>query len=85
MSLPGLWLLVSQLFTLLFTAFIAWLTYRSNLLLKELDPAVNILLSWPETVARTLMVGVCLFLACSINSINEIILGLGGFANAAFH
>ena len=63
MSSPDLWLLLSQLFTLLFTAFIAWLTYRSHLLLQELDPTVNILLSWPETVARTLMVGICLFLA----------------------
>lgn len=63
MALPDSWLLLSQLLTLLFTAFIVWLTYRSNLLLKELDPTINILLSWPETVARILMVCICLFLA----------------------
>ena len=57
------WLLLSQLCTLLFTAFIAWLTYRSHLLLKEFNLDVNVLLSWPETVARTLMVGICLILA----------------------
>jgi membrane protease YdiL (CAAX protease family) len=60
---PDFWLNISRLATLLFTAFIAWMTYRSHLLLKEFRPDFNLLLSLPETIARLIMVGFCLFLA----------------------
>jgi hypothetical protein len=58
-----LWLNISRLLILAFVTFVAWLTYRSNVLLKELPPELNILLSLPETIARLFFVGLCLFLA----------------------
>ncbi len=57
------WLNFTRLIVLLFTAFIAWMTYRSHLLLKEFQPDFNVLLSWPETVMRLFLVIFCLFLA----------------------
>lgn len=59
---PNLWLSVTRLAILLFAGLIAWLTYRSHLLLKEIRPDFNLLLSLPESVARIVMVGICLFL-----------------------
>jgi hypothetical protein len=59
---PELWLNVARLAVLMFTGFIAWLTYRSHLLLKAIQPEANLLLSLPETIARMVMVGICLFL-----------------------
>jgi membrane protease YdiL (CAAX protease family) len=60
---PNFWLNFSRLTVLLFTAFIALMTYRSHLLLKEFRPDFNLLLSGPETIARLILVGICLFLA----------------------
>lgn len=57
------WLNLARLAILLFTSLIAWLTYRSHLLLKEIQPDFNVLLSLPESIARIVMVGICLFLA----------------------
>ncbi len=45
---------------LLLTATLAWLTYRSNLLLKEFQPTFNVLLSVPESLMRLTLVVVCL-------------------------
>ena len=59
----NLWLNLTRLAILLFTGFIAWMTYRSYLLLKEIQPDFNLLLSFPESIARVVMVGICLFLA----------------------
>jgi len=58
-----LWLTVSRLATTLFTVFIAWMTYRSNLLLKEIELDFNVLTSLPEVISRILFVGICLFFA----------------------
>jgi membrane protease YdiL (CAAX protease family) len=58
-----LWLNISRLLSVSLLAFTGWLTYRSNLLLKELPPELNILLSPPETIARLFFAGFCLFLA----------------------
>lgn len=57
------WLNLTRLAIVLFTSLIAWLTYRSHLLLKEIQPDFNLLLSLPESIARIVMVGICLFLA----------------------
>ena len=54
---------LTRLLIIVFTAFIAWMTYRSHQLLKEIQPDFNLLLSLPETAIRILMVGFCLFLA----------------------
>jgi len=48
---------------ILFTSFIAWMTYRSHLLLKEIQIDANLLLSLPETILRILLICFCLFLA----------------------
>lgn len=58
-----LWLALARLATILFTGLIAWITYRSYLLLKNLQPDFNLLLSLPELIARIFMVIICLFLA----------------------
>ncbi len=63
LNLPHLWLNLARLAILLFTGFIAWMTYRSHLLLKEFQPDFNLLLSWPESIARVVLVGLCLCLA----------------------
>ena len=60
---PTFWLNLSRLLILVFTGFIAWLTYRSHQLLKDVQPDINLLLSLPETLVRIVMVGICLFLA----------------------
>jgi membrane protease YdiL (CAAX protease family) len=63
LNLPDSWLNLSRLAILLFTGFIAWMTYRSHLLLKEFQPNFNLLLSLPETIARLILIAICLFLA----------------------
>jgi membrane protease YdiL (CAAX protease family) len=62
-SWPEFWLNLSRLLILLFTTLMAWMTYRSYLLLKELQPDFNVLLSIPETIVRIGLVGFCFFLA----------------------
>jgi uncharacterized protein len=57
------WLILAQLSIILLTAFLAWLTYQSNLLLKRFRPETNLLTSPPELLARIVLVGVCLLLA----------------------
>jgi len=69
------WLILTRLAILLFTSFIAWMTYRSHLLLKEIQPDFNLLLSLPESIARIVMVGICLFLAWT-SGLTTIELGL---------
>jgi len=59
---PAFWLNLTRLLVILFTGLIAWITYRSYLLLKEFRPDFNLLLSLPESIVRVLMVGFCLFL-----------------------
>jgi len=60
---PTLWLNLSRLAIILFTGSIAWMTYRSHLLLQQMQPDFNLLLSLPETIARIIMVGFCLAVA----------------------
>ena len=69
------WLNLTRLVMLLFTGLIAWMTYRSHLLLKEFQPDFNLLLSVPESFARIVMVGICLFLAW-LSGLSTIELGL---------
>jgi membrane protease YdiL (CAAX protease family) len=57
------WLNVVRLAIILFTILLAWLTYRSYLLLKEFQPSFNLLLSLPEFIARLVLIGLCLALA----------------------
>lgn len=63
LSNAALWLNLSRVLIILFTGLIAWMTYRSHLLIKEVQVDFNLLLSLPESIARLFMVGVCLFLA----------------------
>jgi membrane protease YdiL (CAAX protease family) len=49
----------------LFTLLLAWMTYRSNVMLQQFRPDFNVLLSPPENVSRLVLVLVCLFLAWS--------------------
>ena len=58
-----LWLNLTRLLILLFTGLIAWMTYRSYLLIKQVTIEANLLLSLPESIARLVLVGFCLFLA----------------------
>ncbi|MBI1880491.1 MAG: CPBP family intramembrane metalloprotease [Chloroflexi bacterium] len=60
---PHFWLNVVRLAVILFTILLAWLTYRSHLLLKEFQPPFNLLLAPSELMARLLLVGLCLALA----------------------
>jgi membrane protease YdiL (CAAX protease family) len=60
---PNFWLNLIRLTIIVFTGFIAWMTYRSHLLLKEIQPDFNVLLSLPESSVRIMLVGFCLFLA----------------------
>lgn len=60
---PFFWLNLTRVAILIFTGLIAWMTYRSHLLLKEFRPDFNLLLSLPETIMRMLLVGLCLGLA----------------------
>ncbi|HMQ54100.1 MAG TPA: CPBP family intramembrane metalloprotease [Anaerolineae bacterium] len=59
----ALWLNLARGLALFFTGLIAWLSYHSNLLIRQLRIEANLLLSPPETLARLLMVAICLFLA----------------------
>jgi membrane protease YdiL (CAAX protease family) len=63
MDSDELWLLTARLLIILYTILIGWLTYRSHQLLADLKPTFNVLLSWPETISRTVMVGICFLLA----------------------
>jgi membrane protease YdiL (CAAX protease family) len=60
---PDLWLNLARLLTVLFTTFIGFTTYQTHLLLKRIELDFNVLLSLPETVARLVLVGLCLLLA----------------------
>lgn len=60
---PSLWLIFTRLTILLLTALLGWITYQSNLLLKQIKPDFNLLLSPPETIVRLLLVALCLLLA----------------------
>jgi membrane protease YdiL (CAAX protease family) len=57
------WLNSVRLATILLTLLLAWVTYRSHLLLKKFQPPFNLLLSLPESLLRLLLVGLCLGLA----------------------
>lgn len=57
------WLNSVRLATILLTLLLAWVTYRSHLLLKKFQPPFNLLLSPPESLLRLLLVGLCLGLA----------------------
>jgi membrane protease YdiL (CAAX protease family) len=57
------WTSLAWLAILILTVFLAWITYRSNLLLKEFQPEFNLLLSPPESIVRIILVGICLLLA----------------------
>ncbi len=58
-----IWPILARLTILLLTALLAWVTYRSHMLLKEFQPDFNLLLSPAETGVRLGLVGFCLFLA----------------------
>jgi hypothetical protein len=60
---PSVWLILTRLTLLLLTALLGWITYQSNLLLKQIKPDFNLLLSPPETIVRLLLVALCLLLA----------------------
>jgi membrane protease YdiL (CAAX protease family) len=60
---PYSWITLARLAILILTAFLAWMTYQSNLLLKRFQPDFNLLLSPLETIVRVILVGVCLLLA----------------------
>lgn len=57
------WTSLARLAIIILTALLAWMTYRSNLLLKRVQPDFNLLLSLPESIVRIVLVGVCLLLA----------------------
>lgn len=57
------WLTLARVVIIIFSILLAWVTYRSNLLLKKYRPDFNLLLSPPELVIRVLLVGICLLLA----------------------
>lgn len=57
------WLIFVRLVVIFLTALLAWVTYRSHLLLKQFRPDFNLLLSPIESAARLVLVGVCLGLA----------------------
>ncbi len=73
------WLNVVRLVTLLLTALLGWITYRSHLLLQEFQPDFNLLLSLPEIFVRLLLVGFCLLLTW-LSGLSPTELGLD-FAN----
>lgn len=62
---PMSWTNLTRLAIIILSAFLAWVTYRSNLLLKEYQPNFNLLLSPPELIMRVLLAGLCLALAWS--------------------
>ncbi|NJN97882.1 MAG: CPBP family intramembrane metalloprotease [Anaerolineales bacterium] len=59
----SLWLNSVRLAAILLTLLLAWVTYRSHLLLKQFEPPFNLLLSLPESLLRMGLVGLCLGLA----------------------
>lgn len=59
----AMWLNLTRVAIIILTALLAWITYRSNLLLKEYQPNFNLLLSPPELIVRVLLVGLCLAMA----------------------
>ena len=71
----NIWLTVARLGVVFFTLLIIWMTHRSTVFLREAKPDFNLLLSWPETIARLIMVGICLFLAW-LSGLSIEILGL---------
>ena len=82
------WLTFVRLAVIVLTAFLAWVTYRSHLLLKVFQPDFNLLLSPAESAVRLVLVGVCLGLAwlsglppaqlglATANPLRSILLGL---------
>lgn len=82
------WLTFTRLAVIFLTVFLAWITYRSHLLLKQFQPDFNLLLSPVESAARLVLVGVCLGLAwlsglppaqlglAAANPVQAILLGL---------
>lgn len=63
LDLTHLWLNAVRLAIVLLTILLAWLTYRSHVLLKAFQPPFNLLLSPSESIARLVLVGLCLALA----------------------
>lgn len=63
LDLSAVWLALTRVVIIIFSVLLAWVTYRSNLLLKEYRPDFNLLLSPPELVVRVLLVGICFLLA----------------------
>lgn len=57
------WLNSARLAVILLSLLLAWITYRSHLLLKEFRPSFNLLLAPAELMARLLLVGLFLGLA----------------------
>jgi membrane protease YdiL (CAAX protease family) len=57
------WLNSVRLAVILLTLLLAWVTYRSHLLLKEFQPSFNLLLAPAELIVRLLLIGLCLGLA----------------------
>jgi membrane protease YdiL (CAAX protease family) len=57
------WLTLARTATIILSAILAWVTYRSHLLLKHYQPEFNLLLAPPEFVMRLVLVGLCLLLA----------------------
>lgn len=57
------WLNLVRLAVIVLTLLLAWVTYRSHLLLKEFQPPFNLLLSPAELIIRLLLVGLFLVLA----------------------
>jgi membrane protease YdiL (CAAX protease family) len=82
------WLNLVRLVVILLTLLLAWITYRSHLLLKEFQPSFNLLLAPAELMVRLLLVVLCLGLAwlsglpagqlglTSVNPLQSIGLGL---------
>ncbi len=87
-TVPWTWLTLARLAVIFLTVFLAWVTYRSHLLLKQFQPDFNLLLSPIESAARLVLVGVCLGLAwlsglppaqlglAAANPLRSILLGL---------
>ncbi len=59
----GLGLILFLVGTLVLTGLIAWLTYVSGQVMKQMEVPFNLLLSLPENAARLVGIGLCLILA----------------------
>jgi len=57
------WLNLVRLVIAVLTLLLAWLTYRSHILLQEFQPTFNLLLSPFEFAGRLVLIGICLLLA----------------------